>query len=519
MTEHFKPGGSLGRLLQWRASERPDLPFLWVEEDGPWTLARLTAASVDLRERLLESGVRRGDRVLVRIGNDERFLPCLAAAWLIGAVAVAMHPATPEAAAREAALEMEVRAVLCPPGDLFTGSNSDPGAAEVLPVDPIDSTIVGPPAIEVPDVSDAEAAVVLLTSGSTGKPKGVALSHGNLWANLRSTVLSFSTDGDPKPLGDRLPRPNLIANPLSHTGGMIRLLIGLYSGRPLVLLRKFEPVVAKRAVDRHGINNLTINPSMMKMLLDGLPAGEDLGPVKYVSSGTAPLAPALREAFEDRFSVPVLQSYGQTEVSGAIAIEDVRDVLAGKRRPGSVGKPLPGMEVRIFSTDDTDVPTGGDGEIVVRSKATTIGYLGDAGSPPVDSSGWLRTGDIGHLDADGYLYVTGRLRHVIICGGFNVIPEEVEAAVIDGTYVLDAAVVALPDDRLGEIPVAVVEPAADTARVMERAGERLAPFKRPRMVFSVDALPRLPIGKVDKAAVTRLAERLARESESGEKPG
>ena len=109
----------------------------------------------------------------------------------------------------------------------------------------------------------------------------------------------------------------------------------------MVLLRKFDPVVAKRVVDRHRINNLTINPSMMKMLLDGLPAGQDLGPVRYVSSGTAPLAPALRETFEERFSVPVLQSYGQTEVSGAIAIEDVRDVLAGRRRPGSVGKLLP----------------------------------------------------------------------------------------------------------------------------------------------------------------------------------
>jgi long-chain acyl-CoA synthetase len=271
------------------------------------------------------------------------------------------------------------------------------------------------------------------------------------------------------------------------------LLIGLYVGRPLVLLRKFDPVVALRVVERHRINNLTINPSMIKMLLDGLPEGENLGPVRYVSSGTAPLAPALREAFEDRFSVPVIQSYGQTEVSGAIAIEDVRAVLAGNRRPGSVGKPLPGMEVRILDAEGKEKDAGVDGEITVRSAATTVGYLGDAVAPAVDAAGWLR--------------------NVIICGGFNVIPEEVEAALVDGTHVHDAAVVSRPDARLGEIPVAVVEPAADVDAVRSRAVERLAPYKRPRQVFSVDALPRLPTGKVDKPAVSRLVEELVRRSE------
>ena len=350
------PGGSLAHLLDWRLSERPELEFLWVEDDGPWTVSELANASAEIAESLGAAGVVAGDPVLLRTGNDERFLPSLTAIWLRGAFAVAMHPATPPAAAREAATEMGVKAVVCPPEDYFASDAATAGSGAPHPWGPVVS--VGPvaravptttPLLRVPEVENGDAALVLLTSGSTGKPKGVTLSHGNLWANLRSTVLSFSRDGDPKPLGDRLPAPNLIANPLSHTGGMVRLLIGLYVGRPLVLLRKFDPVVAKRLVDRHGINNLTINPSMMKMLLDGLPEREDLGPVRYVSSGTAPLAPGLREAFEERFSVPVLQSYGQTEVSGAIAIEDVRDVLAGRRRPGSVGRPLPGMEVRIWA--------------------------------------------------------------------------------------------------------------------------------------------------------------------------
>jgi long-chain acyl-CoA synthetase len=494
-----RPGGSLARLIQWRLDERPDFDFLWVEDDGPWSIARLGAAAVDVEGRLAAADIGAGDRILVRLGNDERFLPALVAIWLRRALPVVMHPATPLLTARDTSAEMGTRVAICTPDDSF---------APALSFEPVDRQPPGLFHLESPDVPDDDPAVVLLTSGSTGKPKGVTLSHGNLWANLRSTVLSFSRDGAPKPLADPPPTANLIANPLSHTGGLLRLLIGLYVGRPLVLLRKFDPVVARRVVGRHLINNLTINPSMIKMLLDGLPAGEDLGPVRYVSSGTAPLAPALREAFEARFSVPVIQSYGQTEVSGAIAIEDIRAVLAGNRRPGSVGKPLPGMEVRVLDAEGQEKDTGEDGEITVRSAATTVGYLGDAGAPAVDAEGWLRTGDIGHLDDEGYLYVTGRLRNIIICGGFNVIPEEVEAALIDGTHVHDAAVISRPDVRLGEIPVAVVEPAADLDAVRARALERLAPYKRPRHVFSVDALPRLPTGKVDKPAVSRLVEEL-----------
>jgi long-chain acyl-CoA synthetase len=513
------PEGSLAHLLQWRLDERPDLPFLWVEDDGPWTFADLGAVASDLEVRLAQAGVGSHDRVLVRLGNDERFLPALIAVWLRGGLAVAMHPSTPPLAARDISAEMQTSLVVCAPGDPLADEPGTGGESLALTVNPVErgaarsGGLTQTTILAVPSVATDDPAVVLLTSGSTGRPKGVTLSHRNIWASLRSTVLSFSRDGGPKRLADPPPPPNLVANPLSHTGGLIRLLIGLYAGRPLVLLRKFDPTVARRMVERHAINNLTINPSMMKMLLDGLAEGEDLGSVRYVSSGTAPLAPALREAFETRFSVPVLQSYGQTEVGGAISIESVRDVLSGLRRPNSVGKPLPGMEVRILGLDGEEQPNGEDGEITVRSSANSIGYLGSEDHQGTMGGGRLRTGDIGHFDQDGYLYVTGRIRSLIICGGFNVIPEEIEAAIIDGVEVLDAAVVGLPDPRLGEIPVAIVEPAADVAAVLARANERLVPYKRPRLVFSVESLPRLPIGKVDRAAVRRLAHALVSESD------
>jgi long-chain acyl-CoA synthetase len=283
----------------------------------------------------------------------------------------------------------------------------------------------------------------------------------------------------------------------------VRLLFALYVGRSAVLLRKFDALAAKRAIDRHGIDNLAINPTMIRMLLEALPVGADLGPVRYVSSGTAPLPTALREEFEARFGVPVLQAYGQTEAFGGVAIESVSDVLAGRRRPGSVGKALPGVELRVVA-DGVDVATGDDGEIWVRSASSTAGYVGDASTSPVDGDGWLHSGDIGHLDESGYLYLTGRLKNIIICGGFNIVPEEVEAALGADPAVREAAVVGIKDERLGEVPVAVVEATDSAEAILARVATALAPFKRPRHLIVVEHLPRVPNGKVDLRAVAEL---------------
>jgi long-chain acyl-CoA synthetase len=303
--------------------------------------------------------------------------------------------------------------------------------------------------------------------------------------------------------------PNLIANPLSHTAGVVRLIFALYVGRRVALLRKFDARTTKRLLDRHGIDSLTLNPTMLRLLLTTLEPGEDLGRVRYVGSGTAPLPDALRTEFEARFRVPVLQAYGQTEAFGGIAVESVKDVLAGRRRPGSVGRALPGVEIRIVAADGTDAPSGEPGEIRVRTPSTTSGYLGAGpGSTPLDADGWLRTGDLGYLDADGYLFITGRLRNTIICGGFNVVPEEVEAAFAADPRVRDASVVGVPDDKLGEIPVAFVEADATADEMLAAVARRLAPFKRPRRVVIVDELPKVANGKVDRRAVQELAKDL-----------
>jgi long-chain acyl-CoA synthetase len=500
------PGGSLVKLLAWRVAERPDFPFLYVEDTGPWTFGQIAVGAKSIAADLRRANVAPGDRVLVRLGNDERFLAGVVGVWMCGAAGVVMHPATPVTDLLRVVADFEVKAAVVESGDVGAGSLDIP----IVSINNIDLCGSGTDGLDVPDAQGSDEAIILLTSGSTGAPKGVVLTHENAWSNLRATVSAFRRDTSPSPLPQSPKPPNMVANPFSHMGGMIRLLFALYVGRSLVVLRKFDPLKALAAVETHGIDNLTLNPTMLRMLIESAPPGESLGAVRYVSSGTAPLSPALREEFETRFGIPVLQVYGQTEAFGGVTIENVKDVLAGRRRPNSVGRPLPGVELRIVAADGSELAPRQDGEILVKTRSVTAGYAAGVGtvSSPVDENGWLHTGDLGHCDEDGYLYVTGRLKSLIICGGFNIVPEELETKLEGDPEVTEAAVVAVPDAKLGEIPVALVVGSGQASDILIRTRDYLVGYKRPRHLFVVDQLPRLTSGKVDKAAALRLVHEL-----------
>jgi long-chain acyl-CoA synthetase len=500
------PAGNIGHLMAVRATEDPGAAFVYADRQGPWTYADVARAAATLAAELRDRGVQPGQRVVVRIGNDERFPVAVYAVWSIGAVVVPMHPRVPAHDARA------IREVLGPVA--VVGDAEDPLAVETIaPFLPVDRFLPGrvePAGLEVTNRQADDEALVLLTSGSTGTPKGVPLTHGNAWANLRSTASAFSSRVDRFPVAPPDRSPNLVANPVSHTAGILRVLFASYVGRRIVLVSKFSVPLVLDLLDQHGIDNLTINPSMIRMLIEEAPPGRGLAAVKYVSSGTAPLPGALRERFEQRFGVPILQAYGQTEAFGGIAVESVRDVLAGNRRPDSVGKPLRGVEVRIQGPEGA-LPTGAEGEIQVRSGSMSHRYAGGDNDATVTEDGWLRTGDLGRLDDEGYLYVTGRLKNLIIAGGFNVYPEELEAALQTHEAVREAVVLGVPDERLGEVPVALVELVDATAApesLLAHAAERLVPYKRPRGLYVVESLPRVANGKPDRARCRALLGRL-----------
>jgi long-chain acyl-CoA synthetase len=509
-TTDWIAAGSIAKLLDWRLSENAAHEFLYVEDDGPWTYQSVGAEAVRIHDDLAAAGIGRSDLVVVRVGNDERFPAAAWGVWMAGAGVIAVHPSAPVTDIVDVVAGMNAAAIIADPNDADATATGRPivAAPRYAPEGPENAAELANKYVAPEHVDGDSTALVLLTSGSTGKPKGVVLTHDNAWASLRATVSAFRSETGPTPLPATRKPPNLIANPLSHTAGVIRLLFALYVGRSVALLRKFDGVAAKRLIDRHGIDHLTINPTMMRVLMDQLGADEDLGAVRYASSGTAPLPPALREEFERRFGIPVLQAYGQTEAFGGVAVESVKDVLAGRRRPGSVGKALPGVELRVVDASGADAEPGAIGEVIVRTRSSTTGYLGAEDHSPVDADGWLHTGDQGQLDADGYLYITGRIKNIIICGGFNIVPEELEAALARDGRVRDAAVMGVPDPRLGEIPVALVESDADADDVMAHAVRELAPYKRPRRLFVVEHLPRVANGKIDRPAAVTLARTL-----------
>jgi long-chain acyl-CoA synthetase len=355
------------------------------------------------------------------------------------------------------------------------------------------------PAGGIIPVSDDDLAALMYTGGTTGRAKGVMLSHRNLYYCSESSHEASRTEEI---------SAALTPLPLSHAYGMIVTLVGFHATEPAlgVLQRWFDPAGFLALAQQYRIQRTALVPAMIQMLLAQPLEDFDLSPLRYVNSGAAPLAAETREQWERR--VPgseILEGYGCTESGAVISVNP-----PGASRPGSVGRPIPGYQVSIRDNDDADVPAGADGEICVRSDGVMAGYWN---SPDETSAalrgGWLHTGDIGHFDADGYLYVVDRKKDLIIRGGFNVFPRDVEDVLLEHPAVAMAGVVGRPHERLGEEIVAFVSlrpgSEATPAEITEFARGRLAAHKYPREVNILDAVPLTSVGKLDRKALRRRA--------------
>ena len=342
---------------------------------------------------------------------------------------------------------------------------------------------------------DINIAVLGYTSGTTGRSKGAMLRQSNLLSNIRAVTEAWRWTAE-----DRL----LLALPLFHTHGLMVGLHGtLYTGASVDLRRRFvASEVLETLRDDPAITMFFGVPTMYGRLLEeSRKTGVRPRPLRLMVSGSAPLSPQLFQEIEAAFGHRILERYGMTET-----IMNTTNPYEGERRPGTVGMPFPGQEARVVDVRTRrPLPRGQTGEIEVRGPHVFSGYWRrpEATAESFDADGWFRTGDLGEHDADGYLRITGRARELIISGGFNVYPREVEEVLASHPGVAEVAVLGLPDADFGEQVVAVVVPSAgapapEVQALVDWCKDRLASFKKPRRVVFVDTLPRNALGKVQK---------------------
>jgi fatty-acyl-CoA synthase len=343
-----------------------------------------------------------------------------------------------------------------------------------------------------------DVAIQLYTSGTTGKPKGAMLSHANL-------LKLIEAGGGERPVWNRWDEDDvsLVAMPVFHIGGTGWGLFGLFHGAKGVIAREFDPTKVLDFIEHAKITKIFMVPAAMQFVVRQPRARSvDFSRLKYVLYGASPIPAALLRECIDVFGCGFVQVYGMTETTGTIVALPPEDHVEGSERMRSAGKALPGVELAILDVDGKHLPPGEVGEIATRSGSNMVGYwnLPEATAKTMGRDGWLRTGDAGYLDKDGYLYIQDRIKDMIISGGENIYPAEVESAVCDHPDVAEAAVIGVPDDTWGEVVKAIVvlKPGkqATASDIIGFTRAHIAAFKTPKTVDFMDALPRNASGKI-----------------------
>jgi acyl-coenzyme A synthetase/AMP-(fatty) acid ligase len=335
-------------------------------------------------------------------------------------------------------------------------------------------------------------AFVTWTSGTTGQPRPILQSHSG-YLELLDRVLGPLRGKPADP--DRRPSPNLVPVSLALNAGIYNALFGLRAGAPLVVMDKFSTSEFAELTSRFAIRSTVLPPPAIVMLADDETI-VDLAPLRYVRSITAPLSPLAARRFTEKFGVTVLNGYGQAEI-GEVIGWTAADAREHPEKVGAVGRPHPGVAIKVLSGEGVEVSRGTVGELLVRPPRMAAGYAdGDSLDDRLDGDGYLRTGDYARVDGEGFVWIEGRVGDVINRGGNKVFPGQVEEVLCLSPGVQEAAVVGVPDDRLGEVPVAFVVGTAAPEDLRVLCREHLVAYKVPVAFHRIDALPRSQIGKV-----------------------
>ncbi|GGO81428.1 AMP-binding protein [Nonomuraea cavernae] len=486
---------TLGRLAEESWSRFDDFDSVFY--DGVWHRSHALAERARrVCGGIVEAGIRPGDRVVVMMANSPEVPLIYQALWAAGAV---VTPVVFLVGAEE------LRHIL-----------TDSGAAAIVTspelVPTVEAALAGGPGVPVfvdtgeleraaehgPVPRDpADLAALMYTGGTTGKAKGVMLSHHGLWQVAKDSYAMSHQEGM-----DRA----IVPVPLSHAYGLIVTIAGMHATVPqqAVLMRWFDPQVFLTLAAEQRVRYGTVVPAMLQMLLAEPLERHPLPDLAFLTCGAAPLGREVLEEFERRMpGVQILEGYGMTETSAVTTFNP-----PGRRRVGSVGLPLPGYKVTIRDSSGDEAEPGDPGEICVAGDSLMLGYWGEHAADPEGTTmtgGELRTGDIGCLDDDGYLYVVDRKKDLIIRGGFNVFPRDVEDALNTHPDVLMSGVVGRPDPRVGEEVVAFVQLRPDVTvaaeELIEWARDRVGRVKYPREITFVDSIPVTSVLKLDRKAL------------------
>ncbi|WP_326758447.1 long-chain fatty acid--CoA ligase [Streptomyces phaeochromogenes] len=490
----------LGSWPARRARKTPHRTAL-IHGDTTLTYAGLYERTTRLAHALRDSGVRRGDRIAYLGPNHPSYLETLFAAGTLGAVFV---PLNTRLAAPELAYQLtDSGAKALVYGPSFAGLVAGlPGNSDVrtyVEVGAEYDQLLGAAsgeAIDEPVTAD-DTCIIMYTSGTTGRPKGAMLTHGNLTWNAVNVLVDQDLIADERAL---------VSAPLFHTAGLNMLTLPvLLKGGTCVLVEAFDPAATFDLIERHRITFMFGVPTMFEHVARHPRwADADLSSLRMLSCGGSPVPTPLIAAYQER-GLTFLQGYGMTEASPGVLFLDAEHAVT---KAGSAGVPHFFSDVRVVRPDLAPAETGETGEVVVRGPHVMPGYWGlPDETAAVFHDGWFRSGDAARIDEDGYVTIVDRIKDMIISGGENIYPAEIEDQLLAHPDIVECAVIGVPDEKWGEVPRAVVVPREDVAldpdEVLASLAGRLAKYKIPKSVVLADELPRTASGKLLKSRVRK----------------
>ncbi|MBI2710469.1 MAG: long-chain fatty acid--CoA ligase [Actinobacteria bacterium] len=496
---------NLARILE----AHPDDAVALISRNRRTTYGELRSQIARMRGGLVGLGIEPGDRVGIICANNWYFVLSYLGILGAGAVAVPLNPLSPARELERELAAVGTRAVILGPAgrQAFAAVERSrvptleavvvSGADDIVGSTPLDAVLAGEPA-PVVEREDGDLAVLIFTSGTAGSPKAAMLSHGNLRSNIEQVLASTGFEHRPDDV-------SLGVLPMFHIYGLNAVLgVALARGGTILLIERFDPQSAAEAIGRQGVTIIAGAPTMWAAWasMPDLPPGT-FATVRMAASGAARLAPEVAARVHERFGLDLAEGYGLTEASPVVT----SSAGISPHKVGSIGVPLPGVEVRLVDADGEDVLIGDEGEIWVRGPNVFGGYWNDrrATAAALTPDGWLRTGDIAVVDDDGYVFLVDRAKDLIIVSGFNVYPAEVEEVLVDHPGIEQAAVVGVSHPYSGEAVKAyvVAAPGASIEEddVIAFAAQHLARYKCPEKVMFVDEIPHGLAGKVLRRAL------------------